>query len=428
MTAVAEYIPEEFISVNSDRYRVMVVDDSAVIRGFICRYLQEDPDIEVVTTASNGVNALAQLDKHDVEVVVLDIEMPVMDGMTALPQLIDKKPDLAVVMASTLTLKNATVSLEALQKGARDYVPKPESTRDINASIDFRREIVEKVKAWAGRRRVKRREALPGADTSASQQKLAGSGRVTAISARPRAERPVAAGFVQARRPSVARPGMTAPGNAANDQADSNNQTGYVLRKSTTRFKPSILAVGSSTGGPQALITFFSGFKSRPKVPIVITQHMPAHFTKILGQHLSTATGWAAEEAAEGTVLQPGQIYIAPGDYHLLFKERDGAIVCHIDQGMQENFCRPAVDPMYRSLINIYKDRVLAVILTGMGHDGLKGARELVRLGGDVLAQDEKTSVVWGMPGAVATAGLCTEVLPIDQLGAATERRLQGVL
>ena len=156
---------------------------------------------------------------------------------------------------------------------------------------------------------------------------------------------------------------------------------------------------------------------------------MPAHFTAILAQHIAQATGWQAAEAAEGDILEPGRVYIAPGDWHLLFRKReDGKVVCHLDQGPPENFCRPAADPMFRGLQDLYGDRVLAVILTGMGHDGLKGARGLVKAGANLLAQDEESSVVWGMPGAVATAGLCSEVLPIDELGAATARRLQGVL
>ncbi len=403
-------------------FRVMVVDDSAIIRGFLCRYLSEDPQIEVVTTANNGAVALRQLDTFDIEAVVLDIEMPEMDGMTALPLMIKKIPDLKVVMASTLTRKNAEISLRAMQMGAMDYVPKPETARSVNANIDFRRELVEKVKAWASTRRKKRGEALPD---SSDAQAGAASKAAPAGFARP-AARPAAAGFVttapRATRPTAVvsskRDVEPAPFGTTSDKKIN-------LIPGSNR-RPRILVVGSSTGGPQALMKFFGGFKKQPEVPILITQHMPATFTAILADHLGQATKWPSQEAKEGMPLVAGNIYVAPGGKHLEAVERDGALVARLTDDPPENFCKPAVDPLFRSATKIFGERTLAVVLTGMGHDGLKGARDLTRAGGTVLAQDEASSVVWGMPGAVATAGLCTQVLPLDQLGEATERRLQG--
>ncbi len=418
------------VSDNGGPYRVMVVDDSAIIRGFLCRYLSEDPDIEVVTTANNGAVALRQLASHDIEVVVLDIEMPEMDGLTALPRMIDLVPDLQVVMASTLTRKNAEVSLRSLQMGAVDYVPKPETARSVNANIDFRRELVDKVKAWASRRRKKRGMELPGVsgDEAAGPAgaPITAAGRVArSVSARPAAK---PSGFVTARRPAaapVAAVAVRRTAAGADPIKDVPAQTNIKLRTGSFR-RPKILAVGSSTGGPQALMKFFAGFNRQPAVPIVITQHMPATFTAILADHLAQSTGWPATEGKDGMPIKPGEIYVAPGGKHMEVVDDQGSYRLHLTDDPPENFCKPAVDPMYRSLAKVFGEHVLAVILTGMGHDGLKGSRELTRGGATVLAQDEATSVVWGMPGAVATAGLCTEVLPLDELGAATARRLQG--
>ncbi len=403
-------------------YRVMVVDDSAIIRGFLCRYLSEDPQIEVVTTANNGAVALRQLDTFDVEAVVLDIEMPEMDGMTALPLMIKKIPDLKVVMASTLTRKNAEISLRAMQMGAMDYVPKPETARSVNANIDFRRELVEKVKAWASTRRKKRGEKLP----DAGEASAVGGARPAATGfARP-AARPAAPGFVTI-APRTTRPVAVVLSRRDVDPVPVAIPEGKKidLIPGSNR-KPRILAVGSSTGGPQALMKFFAGFKLQPEVPILITQHMPATFTAILADHLGQATKWPSQEAKEGMPLVAGNIYVAPGGRHMEVQEKNGVLVARLTDEPPENFCRPAVDPLFRSVTKTFGERTLAVVLTGMGHDGLKGARDLTRAGGTLLAQDEASSVVWGMPGAVATAGLCTQVLPIDQLGQATEKRLQG--
>lgn len=405
-------------------YRVMVVDDSAIIRGFLCRYLSEDPNIDVVTTANNGAIALRQLRQHDIEVVVLDIEMPEMDGMTALPRMVDIQPDLQVVMASTLTRKNAEISLRALQMGAVDYVPKPETARSVNANIDFRRELVEKVKAWASRRRKKLGMDQP--------ENVTDTGRtVTAQPSFARPARPQAStGFVSANRPKSPT-ATVATARAADRQTVSSAPTmaagskPIALKKGSMR-APRVMLIGSSTGGPQALMKFFAGFKSRPKVPILITQHMPATFTAILADHLHQSTGWPAQEGKHGMEPKPGEIYIAPGGKHMELETRDGKVLIKLTEDPPENFCRPAVDPLFRTAGKIFGERILAVILTGMGHDGLKGAREITKEGATLLAQDEATSVVWGMPGAVATAGLCTEVLPITEIGPAASKRLEG--
>lgn len=395
-------------------YRVMVVDDSAIIRGFLCRYLSEDPAIEVVTTANNGKVALQQLDAFDVDVVVLDIEMPEMDGLTALPKMLEKKPNLKVVMASTLTLKNAEISMRAMQMGAADYVPKPESARSVNASTDFKRELVGKVKAWAsvGRRK--------GSGSKAA--KIIATDNVSYIA-------PIEQTVHNSQhRHDVSDKLAGAPKSASSSATQSiKSSSGKLLTlRQGSRRKPEVMVVGSSTGGPQALPKFFSGFEKQPDVPILLTQHMPATFTNLLAQHLGLATGWPAEEGADGTIIKPGHIYVAPGGRHMEVVRDGPRIKLHISDAPPENFCRPAVDLTLRSAGAIYGERILAVILTGMGQDGLKGCRGITEDGATVLAQDEASSVVWGMPGAVATDGICSEILPLTELGAAASRWLQG--
>ncbi|PPQ27747.1 chemotaxis protein CheB [Rhodopila globiformis] len=192
---------------------------------------------------------------------------------------------------------------------------------------------------------------------------------------------------------------------------------GAAMRPRTLRTGlPELIAIGSSTGGPQALPLVLGPLRKRIRQPIVITQHMPAAFTKLLAEHLERSTSFPTVQAADGMPLVPGRIHIAPGGRHLLFSRMDNDVVCVLDDGPPENFCKPAVDPMLRSVTALFGSRAIAVILTGMGHDGLAGCRSLVAAGGTVLAQDEATSVVWGMPGAVAQAGLCESVLPLNSL------------
>lgn len=370
-----------------DDIKVMVVEDSAIIRGFIVRMLNEEDGIDACSSVANGKIALDAMKKEEFDVIILDIEMPVMDGLTALPEMMKIDKDVKVIMASTLTSRNAEISLKALQLGAADYVPKPTSAREIGGQSDFRRELVDKVRQL-GAARMRRRQLKTGA--------------------------PVPPGRVN----KVDRP-APAPKKALYNKE-------IILRKAPITGRPEIFAIGSSTGGPQALFTLLKGLPLNPRIPIVITQHMPATFTSILAEHISRMTGWPCKEGADGDVLKGGQIYLAPGDYHMLVENKGTAKVIKLDQGPQENFCRPAVDPMFRSLIKAYgANKIFAAILTGMGSDGLKGGTMLVEAGGTLVAQDEATSVVWGMPGAVATAGICSAVLPIEELAGHIEKALK---
>ena len=356
--------PPETKVTESPRIRVMVVDDSAIIRGLITRMLEANPAITVAASCANGQAAIHELARTEVDLVVLDIEMPVMDGLTALPELLKLKPGLPVVIASTLSQRNAEISLKALSLGAADYVPKPSGT-GLGGSEDFRRELVEKV---------------------------------LALGNRPRRHAPAATAAVEA--PVMATAHASRP---------------FALRQPGAA-KPHILAIGSSTGGPPALNTFLALLRPSLRAPIVITQHMPPTFTTILAQQIAKTSGRPCHEAVDGETILPGSIYVAPGSYHMIFERRGATCVARLNQEPPENFCRPAVDPMLRSLVRVFGANVLTVILTGMGADGKKGSQEVVAAGGTVVAQDEASSVVWGMPGAVATAGLCAAVLPLPKL------------
>ena len=340
--------------------RVMLCDDSAVIRGAIARMLADDPEIEVVAKTANGQEAVNAIRSARADVVVLDIEMPVMDGMAALPLLLRADAGVKVIMASTLTTRGADIALRALRLGAADYIPKPSSIGTVNDD-GFRRELLEKVKGLA--RHLRR----------AAQQ--------TRVSL--------------ALRPAPALPAR-------------------------------LLAVGSSTGGPQALFSLVQGLGRSLTVPVVLTQHMPATFTPILAEHLTRIGCMPCTAARAGEALVPGRIYLAPGDRHLLIEGNRSALRARLTMDPPENFCRPSVDPMLRSAAAVCEGRVLVAMLTGMGRDGLDGTKRVVEAGGAAIAQDEASSVVWGMPGAIAQAGLCHAVLPLPKIAPRLLEMLKG--
>lgn len=361
MTATLSRAPPAFRGAMTPA-RVMVCDDSAVIRGAMARILDADPEIEVVAKIENGKLAVEQVRAARVDVVVLDIEMPVMDGMTALPLLLRADPGVRVIMASTLTTRGADIALRALRLGAADYVPKPSSIGTVNDD-GFKRELLEKVKGLA---RMRRAAAMPA----------------------------------RAKAPIVLRGAPKVPAR--------------------------LLAVGSSTGGPQALFTLVQGLGRSVGVPVVLTQHMPATFTPILAEHLNRLGLMPCTEARDGEALVAGRIYLAPGDKHLLVEGGRTGFRARITADPPENFCRPSVDPMLRSATVAAEGRVLVAMLTGMGHDGLLGTQKVVDAGGAAIGQDEASSVVWGMPGAVATAGLCHAVLPLPKIAPKLLEMLKG--
>jgi two-component system chemotaxis response regulator CheB len=348
--------------------RVMIVDDSAVIRSVISRTLRNKEGITVVGTAFNGKMAVETVEKLDPDIIILDIEMPIMDGITALPEILKKKPGVKVLICSTLSNRGAEISVKALSLGATECILKPGGDVIVSAT-DFQDSLVKVVRSLA---------------------------------------------------PAVLR------GHAGAQKTTLSTKSAYSLRKESVRIPAKIVAIGSSTGGPSALIEVLNGLNNLP-VPIVITQHMPKTFTAILAKHITDTCKIPTTEGADGMEVLPGHAYVAPGGYHMLLqKGPDQKITIKIDDGPLENYCRPSVNPMLRSIISLYGAKILCAILTGMGNDGSQACEELVQNGGQVIAQDEHTSVVWGMPGAVATAGLCSAVLPPREINQWILRAVSG--
>jgi two-component system chemotaxis response regulator CheB len=372
----------------------MLVDDSAVIRGGLTSILEYDPALKIVSSLSNGQFAVDVVADKKPDIVILDIEMPVMDGLTALPRILEKSPSSKVIMFSALTERGAQVSMKALSLGAVECVVKP-GPGEAKVGSDFQKTLVEKIKtiAASGERPEHRSHASSSSASSAAA--------------------PAATGRPAAAPAAVLRTALR------QDFTLRNNPMDY-------KGKPSVLAIGSSTGGPQALFTVLKNLTGLT-MPIVITQHMPATFTKILAQHITQQTGLPCSEGEDGMRLEAGKAYLAPGGFHMLFETDAIGPKIKIDDGPPENFCKPAVDPMIRSLMAIYGRKILCVILTGMGNDGQKGSKLLVDEGGRVVAQNQETSVVWGMPGAVATAGLCSAVLPLEDIGPWVRKAATGL-
>jgi two-component system chemotaxis response regulator CheB len=390
-----------------DTIRVMIVDDAIVVRGLLVRWIEAEAGLQVVASLRSGREAIEQVERTNPDVVILDVDMPDIDGITALPRLFEKKRDLVVIMSSTLTRRNAEVSLRALSLGATDYIPKPETNREITNSVAFRRDLIEKIRALGARR--KQRQS--GARALSAPRAAPGAAPWAVPVVRPIGDYAGAAGLSH-----VASP----------DTVPAVDQAAFKLRPSPAT-PPRVLLIGASTGGPQALgdiVGRISGIIDQ--APVLITQHMPPTFTTILAEILERSGGRPVHEAIEGEALRAGTIYIAPGGRHLRVVRRDGVPSVALDDGPQINFCKPAVDPMFSSAAEAWGGWNLALVLTGMGSDGMRGAADIVAAGGSVIAQDEESSVVWGMPGSVAKAGLCSAVLPLDQIAAKLTHLFSG--
>lgn len=357
-----------------DRVRVMVVDDSVVARSLAARWLEEQPGFEVVACCRSGQEAVERVATLRPDIALLDVEMPGMDGVEALPLLLKARPGLAVLMNSSYTTRGAELSLRCLALGATDVLAKPSA--DVMKSGDYQREFIARVQALADFARRRRggagalRPAVPAAHPVGTMRTLS----------------PAAEG----------------------------------------RQRVECLAVGCSTGGPQALMAFFRAMNGAlGDVPVLVTQHMPAGFTAALGEHLTRGAGVNAREARDREPLAPGQVYIAPGGRHLSVQRASSGVIARLEDGPPINFCKPSVDPMFRSASRAYGAGLVAVVLTGMGSDGATAAAAIASAGGRVIAQDEATSVVWGMPGAAAATGACTAVLPLNDIGPRVIRMIE---
>ena len=349
------------------RLRVVAVDDSAVLRRLLVETLEADPEVSVVAAAPDGATGLSSVIAQKPDVVILDIEMPGMNGLEALRELRRLFPRLPIVMYSHLTDRGSRSTLEALCLGATDYVPKPPAGQGLeDARRHVRTVLLPRLKALHEEEHRRLREA------------------------------PVA------RVPRAAR----ARGGA--------------------RAVPLVLAVGASTGGPNALVRFLSGLGGDFPLPTVIAQHMPPLFTPLLAERLTRETPVVVREGEPRSPLRPGQAWLAPGDRHLVVQKTAEGLRVDLWDGPPVNSCRPSADVLFKSVADAAGDRAIVVVLTGMGQDGLEGVRALRDRGAVVLVQDEPSSVVWGMPGAVARAGLADAVLPLEALAAEVRRRAVG--
>jgi two-component system chemotaxis response regulator CheB len=376
------------ISAAGGRIRVMIVDDAVVVRGLFTRWIDAEADLEVVASLRTGREAVNQVERADPDVVVLDVDMPELDGIAALPLLLEKKPGLIVIMASTLTRRNAEISLRALSLGATDYIPKPSSSREVTTSPMFHRDLIEKIRQLGARALRLRQSAAPA---------LA-----------PAAPRP----------PGIEPALETGPRIAAPQLVPHAGEKGPLALRPMPLTQPRVLLIGCSTGGPQALNALMARIGGLiDRVPVLITQHMPPTFTAILAEHLALVAKRPAREARDGEEVKAGTIYLAPGGKHMqVSRGINGTPTIALDDGAMVNFCKPAVDPLFSSAAAVWGNKALALVLTGMGSDGLRGARDIVAAGGHILAQDEASSVVWGMPGQVAHAGICSAVLPLSDI------------
>jgi two-component system chemotaxis response regulator CheB len=351
------------------RRRILIVEDSAVMRSLLRTVISSDSHLEVAGTAADGASALTLLASERPDLVLLDVEMPVMDGLATLRQMRSRGIRVPVIMCSSLTRRGARVTIDALAGGASDYVAKPTGQGGREASIRaLAQELVPKVLAL----------------TAAAQPRNSVSGASAAVAPFPA--------------------GLQAP---------------LQRTASARRAVPSVLVIGVSTGGPAALEVLLPALPAGFPLPVLIVQHMPELFTRLMAERLNTRCALGVHEACEGEPVSRGKIAIARGNWHLETRSpatASAAPTMHLHQGLPENHCRPAVDVLFRSAARTFGPGVLAVVLTGMGYDGLIGAREIRQQGGCVLAQDQATSTVWGMPGAVAAAGLADKIVALDAM------------
>ncbi len=359
------------------KIRVLIVDDAIVIRRIMTDILTADPDIEVAGVAANGRIALSKITQVNPDLITLDVEMPEMNGLETLVEIRKLYPNLPVIMFSSLTEEGGQATIEALSLGATDFVTKPSNVGSTSIAMQrIREELIPKIKTFCGK----------------------------AVGLKP---------------PYYPTPELITPASKA---------PATIITRPKPDGKPQrvdILAIGVSTGGPNALAELMPVFPKDFPIPIVIVQHMPPFFTKHLADRLNSKSSIKIQECVAGAQLNPGEAWIAAGNYHMVLVDNTRMVTLEINQAPPENSCRPAVDVLFRSVAKVYGARTLAVILTGMGQDGFIGCEHIRDAGGRILAQDEKSSVVWGMPGYIARAGLADKVLPLNEIGPEILRRVR---
>ena len=355
---------------SSDLINVLIVDDSMVIQKILEKILNKDPEINIIAFSNNGKDAIEKISHHEeIGLVLLDIEMPIMGGLEAIPYLLEKNPKLKIIMVSSLAAPEAKYTVKALSLGAVDYVEKPNSKITLE---QFGNNLIEKIKSIGLSTYVK--EVYKPIDEEVSKSLV---------------------------------------------------EKTILIKRRPILFKPTIIAIASSTGGPRALIEVLGGLSERflSNNIIIITQHIRDNFIDLLVSNLNGIGKLNCKRAEDNEELKRGIIYLAPGDAHLEINSVQGKLVTHLSDAPPENFCRPSADPMFNSLAKI-SIKTLAIILTGIGADGLKGAISLAEKNNIIIAQDRDTSVVWGMPGAVANAGICSAVLPLYKIASYIEKEL----
>jgi two-component system chemotaxis response regulator CheB len=341
--------------------RVLIVDDSVVCRKLLSEVLAGSPDIQVAGTASSGTIALVKIPQLNPDVITLDVEMPGMNGIEALTEIRKRYPKLPVIMFSSLTERGASTTLEALSLGASDYMTKPSNSGSMAGAMEqVQRELTAKIVSLARRSQA-----------------------------------------------AAAPPPTLSP-----------------ARKKSSSSRIDILAIGSSTGGPKALAEVIPYLPKDFPVPVVVVQHMPPLFTRLLAERLDSSSPLSVHEAEGGTPLQPGHVWIARGDYHMTVSRKGTGVVLDLSQDPPENSCRPAVDVLFRSVARVYGPSTLGVVMTGMGSDGARGAAHIRDAGGEIFVQDEASSVVWGMPGSVVGAGAADKICPLPEIGLEIVRRV----